>query len=94
MTHENQTPNSDTQATRSNRLGESVLIATMIVLVVVALGVSTSFELAAVFSTCLGALVTLAAAGARLLGQPGNASDAPVQARLVQAGDDSLAAKS
>jgi len=63
----------------------------MIVFVVVALGVSTSFELAAVFSTCLGALVTLAAAGARLLGKPNEPSDAPVQARLLRSSDETAA---
>ena len=87
--HQNQT---DDQARGGARLGEYVLIAVMIVFVVVALGVATSFELAAIFSTSLGALIMLAAAGARLLeSQEPAPQTAP---RLLRRDDEAAAAKS
>ena len=94
MTQQTQSAEFTEKASNSKRAGEYLLIATMIVFIVVALGVSTSFELAAVFSTCLGALITLAAAGARLLSQPDSRPEGHVQARLLQPTDETAVAKS
>lgn len=90
MTQNYETNQTAQAATSPKKFGEYA----MIVSVVVALGISMSFQLAVAFSTCLGALVALAAIGSNLLGSPGDASKGRADSRLLRTTDEEATAKS
>jgi|GEM_PF-5372647 len=86
MNQSERLPNPAENTKGSPSVGEYVLIAAMVIFAVAALGVSTSFELATVFATSLGALLALAAASARLLAPPSDQlqSQPQTEARLLR----------
>lgn len=84
MHQSDQVTNSAENCDASSRMGEYIFIAFMVMFAVVALGISTSFELAAVFATSLGAVLTFAAAATRLLAPSNDQKPQRVQPRLLQ----------
>lgn len=73
---------------------EGLVVAGMIILTVVTLGVMTSFELTAVFSTSLGALLALAV-GLKIFGSPAEqVASGSAKPRLLQSSGEGVSARS
>ena len=72
-------------------IGECLALALVLVLATVALGVTTTLEVAIVFAVSLCAVLPLAAMSLRLLDRPAEPANVVIRARLLLPSDDETA---